>query len=55
MKPYGGTRSDLVEVLALAERGAIAVRTQSFALDDAGHVLGELEQGHIDGRAVLVP
>ena len=55
VKPYGGTRSDLVHVLALAEAGAVAVHAQPYPLDEAPDVLAALEAGRIDGRAVLVP
>lgn len=55
VKPYGGTRRDLLDVVALARRGRIGVRTQRFGLAEAPAVLERLERGEIDGRAVLVP
>lgn len=54
-KPYGGTRRDLVEVVALAAAGRINVATTAFALTEAANVLNSLERGEILGRAVLLP
>jgi propanol-preferring alcohol dehydrogenase len=54
-RPYGGTRRDLSEVVALAQKGEIAVHVERFGLDDAADALDKLEQGRIEGRAVLVP
>lgn len=54
-KPYGGTRRDLHEVLALAQQGRIKVHVERHPLSDAAAVLDRLERGQIQGRAVLVP
>lgn len=54
-RPYGGTRRDLQEVVALAQRGDIAVHAERFGLDEATQALDKLERGEIAGRAVLVP
>ncbi len=54
-RPYGGTRADLQEVVALAQRGDIEVHVERFALDDAAQAFAKLERGDIAGRAVLVP
>ncbi|MFA5565628.1 MAG: alcohol dehydrogenase catalytic domain-containing protein [Acidimicrobiia bacterium] len=54
-KPYGGTRRDLAEVVALAAAGRIHVAATAFPLDDAAKVFAQLERGEILGRAVLVP
>ena len=54
-RPYGGTRRDLQEVIALAQKGDIDVHVERFDLTDAAHALEKLEQGSIQGRAVLVP
>jgi propanol-preferring alcohol dehydrogenase len=54
-KPYGGTRRDFQEVLALGRAGRIAVHVERFGLDEAASVLDRLERGDVDGRAVLVP
>lgn len=55
VKPYGGTRADLHDVIALAQRGAIKVTTEHHPLADAAEVLSKLEAGKVTGRAVLVP
>jgi propanol-preferring alcohol dehydrogenase len=54
-RPYGGTRRDLQEVVALAQKGDIEVHVQRFDLADAAQVLDKLEHGQVSGRAVLVP
>lgn len=54
-RPYGGTRRDLQEVVALAQRGHVDVHVNRFGLDDAADALARLERGEIPGRAVLVP
>jgi propanol-preferring alcohol dehydrogenase len=54
-RPYGGTRRDLQEVVALAQKGEIEVHMERFGLDDAASALDRLERGDIAGRAVLVP
>ena len=53
--PYGGTRLDLMEVVALAEAGMIEVEKTYFPLDDAVSVYSRLEKAKIQGRAVFVP
>jgi alcohol dehydrogenase, propanol-preferring len=53
--PYGGTRLDLMEVIALAEAGLIEAEKTHFRLDDAVSVYSRLEQGEIQGRAVFIP
>ena len=55
VKPYGGTRADLHDVLALARGGRIAVTVERYPLGDAERVFGLLEDGRVAGRAVLVP
>jgi alcohol dehydrogenase, propanol-preferring len=52
---FGGTRADLVEVLALAQAGHVHTTVQAFGLDEAGRALAELEAGRVLGRAVVVP
>ena len=54
-RPYAGTRTDLHEVLALAERGALAVPVETFPLADVEEAVRRLGAGEIAGRAVLVP
>ncbi|MBV9105983.1 MAG: NAD(P)-dependent alcohol dehydrogenase, partial [Verrucomicrobia bacterium] len=53
--PYGGTRLDLMEVIALAEAGMIEAEKTYFPLDDAVSVYSRLEKGETQGRAVFVP
>jgi len=52
---YGGTRSDLIECVALARDGRLSVEVQRFGLDDALEAFSRLEAGNVTGRAVLVP
>jgi propanol-preferring alcohol dehydrogenase len=54
-RPYGGTRRDLQEVVALAQNGHVSVHVNRFELDEAPSALEQLERGEITGRAVLVP
>lgn len=54
-RPYGGTRRDLQEVVALAQKGDIDVHVNRFHLTDAAQALEDLERGQLTGRAVLVP
>ena len=53
--PYGGTRLDLMEVIALAQAGMIEAEKTYFRLEDAASVYSRLEKGEIQGRAVFVP
>jgi propanol-preferring alcohol dehydrogenase len=52
---FGGAKPDLVKALALAEQGAVRAHVQTFALEEAGQALAELEAGRLLGRAVIVP
>ncbi|GLW06315.1 oxidoreductase [Microtetraspora sp. NBRC 13810] len=54
-KPYGGTRADLHEVLALAAAGRIRATVERHPLSAAMSVLKRLEAVEVTGRAVLVP
>ncbi|TQF67120.1 NAD(P)-dependent alcohol dehydrogenase [Rhodococcus spelaei] len=54
-KSYGGTRSDLVDSIALAQAGKLVVEVDRFDLADAREAFDRLEAGKIRGRAVLVP
>jgi alcohol dehydrogenase, propanol-preferring len=53
--PFGGTRLDLIEVMALAETGRIKAEKTCFRLDEAVSVYSRLEKGEIQSRAVFVP
>lgn len=55
VKPYGGTRRDLHEVIALAQSGQIEVTIERHPLANAPEVLANLEKGQVTGRAVLIP
>ena len=50
-----GSRNDLAEVIALAQQGKLAAATETHRLDDINQVLGRLEHGLVEGRAVVVP
>jgi len=50
-----GTYSDLAELMELNRQGLVKITAQQFPLEDAGEVLHQLDQGRIEGRAVLLP
>lgn len=50
-----GTRSELIEVVELAKRGAIEIAVEEFAMADAPEAYERLHAGKIRGRAVVVP
>jgi NAD+-dependent secondary alcohol dehydrogenase Adh1 len=50
-----GTYPDLVELMALADRGLVKLATHEYSLSDANAALHDLNDGKIKGRAVLVP
>ena len=52
--PYWGSRTELMEVIALAASGHITADVERFPLDEAPAVYDRL-RGRITGRAVLVP
>lgn len=51
----GGSTSELVEAVALAETGRIEPKMEKFPLDDVAEVYKKLEANEITGRAVLIP
>ncbi len=53
--PYWGTRTELMEVIALAQQGAIRALVERHRLEDAPQVYERLHAGKVKGRAVLVP
>ncbi len=55
VRPYGGSRADLLDVVALAQSGAVKAAVETYPLDDAAIALERLEGGQVRGRAVLVP
>ncbi|WP_298442108.1 alcohol dehydrogenase catalytic domain-containing protein [Gordonia sp. (in: high G+C Gram-positive bacteria)] len=54
-RSYGGTRSDLLEVLALAAAGQIRIDYTTYPLEDFQRAIDDLHDGRVIGRAVLVP
>jgi alcohol dehydrogenase, propanol-preferring len=52
---YWGSAPELIELIALAERGLVRPHLQRFDLDDASSVYERLHHGEIVGRAVVVP
>ncbi len=52
---YWGSVTELMEVVALAEAGRIAVRIETHALSQVAETYERLRQGMIEGRAVIVP
>src|SRR5690625_730078 len=53
--PYWGTRTELMEVVALARSGLIRSEVETYPLEEAKDVYERLREGRIRGRAVLVP
>jgi len=53
--PYWGSRTELMEVIAMAEAGRIHAQVERFPLEQAVDVYQRLREGRIHGRAVLVP
>ena len=50
-----GTYPELVELMALADRGLVNLMTREYRLEDANQALKDLHHGKISGRAVLIP
>src|ERR1700748_3504652 len=50
-----GTYPELVELMALADRGLVTLSTKEYRLSEANQALQDLHHGKIKGRAVLVP
>jgi len=50
-----GTYPDLVELMALADRGLVKLATREYRLNDANAALHDLKDGKIKGRAILIP
>lgn len=53
--PYWGSRTELMEVVALAATGRIRAGIERFPLEEAVQVYQRLREGKIRGRAVLQP
>lgn len=52
---YWGTRPELVEVLDLGARGLVRSRVTTFGLEHAMDAYRAMEEGRLEGRAVVVP
>jgi len=52
---YGGTRAEMLEVLALAEQGKIHAHAERYSLEEVANVYQMLRDGKIKGRAVITP
>ncbi len=50
-----GTYPELVELMALADRGLVNLATREYRLAEANQALHDLHHGQIKGRAVLIP
>jgi NAD+-dependent secondary alcohol dehydrogenase Adh1 len=50
-----GTFPELIELMALAERGLVKLDTHEYKLSEANKALHDLHNGNYTGRAVLVP
>ncbi|MFC4125309.1 NAD(P)-dependent alcohol dehydrogenase [Nocardia rhizosphaerae] len=54
-KSYGGTRTNLIDAVALATAGRVRAEIECFDLADARTAFDRLDSGAIRGRAVLIP
>ncbi|MEV0297748.1 NAD(P)-dependent alcohol dehydrogenase [Nocardia sp. NPDC050710] len=54
-KSYGGTKSDLINSVALARSGKLRVEVERYDLAAGRDALDRLDRGLVQGRAVLVP
>src|SRR6202000_2383926 len=50
-----GTYAELVELMALADRGRVELHTREYRLSQANEALHDLHHGRIHGRALLIP
>ena len=50
-----GTYPELVELMALADRGLVHLATREYRLSEANQALKDLHHGQVKGRAVLIP
>jgi propanol-preferring alcohol dehydrogenase len=53
--PYWGTAVELLEVLELAQRGAIRAHVERFPLDRVEDAYARMREGSLTGRAVICP
>ncbi|RKN45416.1 NAD(P)-dependent alcohol dehydrogenase [Micromonospora endolithica] len=52
---YWGSRPELIEVLELGARGLVRPKTTTFPLQDALTAYRKMQDGTLEGRAVIVP
>ncbi|WP_320068593.1 NAD(P)-dependent alcohol dehydrogenase [Micromonospora sp. RTGN7] len=52
---YWGSRPELIEVLDLGARGLVRPKITRFALEDAVDAYRQMQDGSLEGRAVIVP
>lgn len=52
---YWGSRTELMEVIALAEAGHLRPQIERFTLDEATEAYRRMAAGELSGRAVIVP
>ncbi|WP_433532312.1 NAD(P)-dependent alcohol dehydrogenase [Micromonospora sp. CA-263727] len=52
---YWGSRPELIEVLDLGARGLVRPKTTTFRLEDAMSAYRKMQDGTLEGRAVIVP
>lgn len=50
-----GSYNELVEPMALAAKGKVALHTRTYALGAVNDAMDDLEQGRLQGRGILVP
>lgn len=50
-----GSYVDLVELMTLAARGRVTLHTERYGLEDINRAIADLEEGRIQGRAIIVP
>ena len=50
-----GSYTDLAELMELNHQGKVTIRAKQFPLEEAADVLQQLNEGRIEGRAVLIP
>jgi NAD+-dependent secondary alcohol dehydrogenase Adh1 len=50
-----GNYFELVELMVLAARGKVHLKTQTYPLDEINRAVDDLEHGRIQGRGVIVP
>jgi propanol-preferring alcohol dehydrogenase len=51
----GSSRSDVEDVLALADTGHLVIDIERYPLDDVADAYAALERGGLRGRVVVVP